>query len=174
MNEVIRTIKERRSIRSYKNEQISDAQLDAILEAGVFAASGMGTQSSVIVAVQDPEVIAMMSGLNAKFMGMDIDPFYGAPTVVIVFADPAETATPVEDGSLIIGNMMLAAFSEGVDSCWVHRAKEVFDTEEGKALKAKWGVGESFTGVGNCILGYREGDLPEAPERKPGRIIKVL
>ena len=173
MNDVIKTIKERRSIRSYKNDQITDAQLDAILEAGECAASGMGSQASVIVAVQDPEVIAIMSGLNAKVMGMDIDPFYGAPTVVVVFADPEKTATPVEDGSLIIGNMMLAAFSEGVDSCWVHRAMEVFDTEEGKALMAKWGIGDSFVGIGNCILGYRDGDLPSAPERKPGRIIKV-
>ena len=173
MNEVIKAIKERRSIRSFKNEQIKDAQLDAILEAGEYAASGMGFQATKLVAVQDPEIIAQMSGLNAKVMGMDIDPFYGAPTVVIVFADAAETATPVEDGSLVIGNMMLAAFSEGVDSCWVHRAKEVFEMEEGKALKAKWGIGDSYVGVGNCILGYRDGDLPEAPERKPDRIVKA-
>ena len=173
MNEVIKTMKERRSIRAYKNDQINDAKLDAILEAGTYAASGMGTQSTVIVPVQDPETIAMMSGLNAKVMGMDIDPFYGAPTVVVVFADADETATPVEDGSLVIGNMMLAAFSEGVDSCWVHRAKEVFETEEGKALKAKWGIGDSFVGIGNCILGYRDGDLPPAPERKPGRIVRI-
>ena len=173
MNEVIRAIKERRSIRAYKNEQITDAQLDAILEAGAYAASGMGKQATVIVPVQDPEVIAMMSGLNAKVMGMDIDPFYGAPTVVVVFANAEETATPVEDGSLVIGNMMLAAFSEGVDSCWIHRAKEVFETEAGKALKEKWGIGEGFVGIGNCILGYRDGDLPPAPERKPGRIVRV-
>ncbi|MBQ3321345.1 MAG: nitroreductase family protein [Firmicutes bacterium] len=173
MNEVIKNMKERRSIRAYKNDQITDAQLDAILEAGTYAASGMGSQSTVIVPVQDPEIIAVMSGLNAKVMGMDIDPFYGAPTVVVVFADAAETATPVEDGSLVIGNMMLAAFSEGVDSCWVHRAKEVFETEEGKALKAKWGIGDSFVGIGNCILGYREGDLPPAPERKAGRIVRI-
>ncbi len=173
MNDVIKTIKERRSIRSYRNDQITDTELDTILEAGEYAASGMGSQASVIVAVQDPEIIAMMSGLNAKVMGMDIDPFYGAPTVVVVFANPAETATPVEDGSLIIGNMMLAAYSIGVDSCWVHRAMEVFDTEEGKALKAKWGIGDSFVGIGNCILGYRDGDLPEAAERKPGRIVRV-
>lgn len=172
MNVVTRNIKRRRSIRSYKNEQIKDAELDAILEAGSYAPSGMDKQATIMVAVQDPEVIALMSGLNAKVMGMDIDPFYGAPTVVVVFADPAETATPVEDGSLVIGNMMQAAFSIGVDSCWVHRAKEVFESEEGKALKAKWGVGDSFVGIGNCILGYRDGELPEAPERKPGRIIK--
>ena len=173
MNDIIKTMKERRSIRAFKNDQITDAQLEAILEAGTYAASGMGSQATVLVPVQDPEIIAVMGGLNAKVMGMDIDPFYGAPTVVVVFADAAETATPVEDGSLVIGNMMLAAFSEGVDSCWVHRAKEVFETEEGKALKAKWGIGESYVGIGNCILGYRVGDLPDAPERKPGRIIRI-
>ena len=173
MNEVIKTIKERRSIRAYKKEQITDAQLDAILEAGAYAASGMGKQATVIVSVQDPEIIAMMSGLNAKVMGMDIDPFYGAPTVVIVFADPDDTFTPVEDGSLVIGNMMLAAFSIGVDSCWVHRAMEVFDTEEGKALMQQWGIPDNYIGIGNCILGYRDEALPEAPERLPGRIIKA-
>ena len=173
MNEVIKTIKERRSVRSFKNEQITDAQLDAILEAGTYAASGMGTQATKLVAVQDPIIIAQMSGLNAKVMGMDIDPFYGAPTVVIVFANPEETFTPVEDGSLVIGNMMLAAFSEGVNSCWVHRAKEVFETEEGKALKEQWGIDDSYVGIGNCILGYCEGDLPEIPDRKPGRIVKA-
>lgn len=172
MNEVIKTMKERRSVRSFKKEQIEDAQLDAILEAGSWAASGMGKQASMIVAVQDPETIALMSKLNAAVMGMGIDPFYGAPTVVVVFAD-GENMTPVEDGSLIMGNLLLAAASVGVDSCWVHRAKEVFETEEGKALMEKWGVPATYFGVGNCILGYRDGALPAPPERKPGRIVKA-
>ena len=116
MNGVIRTIKDRRSIRSYKNEQITDAQLDTILESGIYAASGMGEQATMLVAVQDPEVIAIMGGLNARVMGADTDPFYGAPTVVVVFAD-ADRITAIEDGSLVIGNMMLAATSIGVDSC---------------------------------------------------------
>ena len=111
-----------------------------------------------------------MSGLNAGVMGMDIDPFYGAPTVVVVFAD-SNRLTYVEDGNLVIGNMMLAASSIGVDSCWVHRAKETFETEEGKALKKQWGIPDNYVGIGNCILGYRAGDLPEAAKRRPNRIV---
>ena len=172
MNEVIRTIMERRSIRNYRNEQVPKEQLDTILNAGTFAASGMGQQASMLVAVQDPEIIAQMSGLNASVMGMDLDPFYGAPTVVVVFADSSRL-TYIEDGSLVIGNMMLAAASIGVDSCWIHRAREVFETEEGRKLKQKWGVPDEFIGIGNCILGYREGELPEAAARKPGRIVHV-
>ena len=172
MNEVIRAIRDRRSIRSYKNTQISEDQLNIILNAGEYAASGMGMQKTVMVAVQNPEIIAQMSRLNAQVMGMDIDPFYGAPTVVVVFGS-TESATTVEDGSLVIGNLMLAASSIGVDSCWVHRAKEVFESEEGRALKASWGLDDTWVGVGNCILGYREGALPEAAERLAGRIIRA-
>lgn len=170
MNEVIKTINERRSIRAYRNEQISKEDLDTILNAGTYAPSGMGQQASMLVAVQDPTIIAQMSGLNAKVMGMDLDPFYGAPTVVVVFADSSRI-TYIEDGSLVIGNMMLAAASIGIDSCWIHRAKETFETEEGKAFKKQWGIPDSYIGIGNCILGYREGDLPEGAERKPGRIM---
>ena len=172
MNEVIRTIVNRRSIREYCNKQISKNQLETILKAGTFAASGMGQQATIMVAVQDPEIIAQMSGMNAEVMGMDLDPFYGAPTVVVVFAD-SNRLTYIEDGSLVIGNMMLAAASVGVDSCWIHRARETFETEEGKAFKKQWGVPENYVGIGNCILGYRAGDLPEAAKRKPGRIIHV-
>jgi len=172
MNEVIKTIEERRSIRAYRNEQITKDQLETILEAGSYAPSGMGQQATMMVAVQDPRLIAQMSGLNAQVMGMDIDPFYGAPTVVIVFADESRL-TYVEDGSLVIGTIMLAAASIGVDSCWIHRAKETFEMEEGRALKKQWGVPDNYVGVGNCILGYREGDLPDAAERKPGRIVCI-
>ena len=172
MNEVIRTIKSRRSIRNYRNEQITGEELETILDAGVYAPSGMGQQATIMVAIQDPERIAMIAGLNARVMGMDIDPFYGAPTLVVVFADK-ERLTYIEDGSLVIGTMMLAASSIGVDSCWIHRAKEVFESEEGKKLKEEWGVPEDYVGIGNLILGYREGDLPQAADRKPGRIILV-
>ena len=170
MNEVIKKITTRRSIREYSNKQISKRELETIMNAGAYAASGMGQQASMMVAVQDPEVIAQMRGLNAGVMGMDIDPFYGAPTVVVVFAD-SNRLTYVEDGSLVIGNMMLAASSIGVDSCWVHRAKETFETEEGKALKKQWGIPDNYVGIGNCILGYRAGDLPEAAKRRPNRIV---
>lgn len=171
-NEVLNVIKTRRSIRKYKAEQITDEQLDAILEAGTYAATGMGKQSPVIVVVQKPELIAKLSKMNAAVMGTTSDPFYGAPTVLIVLADP-ERGTYVEDGSLVMGNLMLAAHAVGVDSCWIHRAKEVFASEEGKALKAEWGVPESYIGIGHCVLGYRSGDYPEAKARKDGFVIRV-
>ena len=171
-NEVLNAIKTRRSIRKYKAEQITDEQLDAILEAGTYAATGMGKQSPVIVVVQKPELIAKLSRMNAAVMGTTSDPFYGAPTVLIVLADP-ERGTYVEDGSLVMGNLMLAAHAVGVDSCWIHRAREVFASEEGKALKAEWGVPESYIGIGHCVLGYRSGEYPEAKERKDGFVIRV-
>ena len=171
-NEVLNAIKTRRSIRKYKAEQITDEQLDAILEAGTYAATGMGKQSPVIVVVQKPELIAKLSKMNAAVMGTTSDPFYGAPTVLIVLADP-ERGTYVEDGSLVMGNLMLAAHAVGVDSCWIHRAREVFDSEEGKALKAEWGVPESYIGIGHCVLGYRSGEYPEAKARKDGFVIRV-
>ena len=171
-NEVLNAIKTRRSIRKYKAEQITDEQLDAILEAGTYAATGMGKQSPVIVVVQKPELIAKLSKMNAAVMGTTSDPFYGAPTVLIVLADP-ERGTYVEDGSLVMGNLMLAAHAVGVDSCWIHRAREVFASEEGKALKAEWGVPESYIGIGHCVLGYRSGEYPEAKARKDGFVIRV-
>lgn len=170
MNETIKVMKNRRSIREYRNKQITKKQLDAILEAGIYAPSGMGQQASMVVAVQDPDTIAKMGKLNAEVMGMDIDPFYGAPTVVVVFADSSRM-TYMEDGSLVMGNMMNAAASLDVDSCWVHRAKETFESEEGKKLKEAWGVPEEYIGIGNCILGYRAGDLPEPAGRMAGRIV---
>ena len=172
MNEVIRNIKERRSIRAYKNEQITDAQLDAILEAGSYAASGMGTQSTVLVAVQDPETIAMMSGLNAKVMGADIDPFYGAPELLIVLAD-RNIPTHVYDGSLVMGNLMNAAADLGVASCWIHRAKEEFDSEEGKAILKNLGIEGDYEGIGHLILGYAAQPQAVPAPRKEGYIYRI-
>ena len=117
-NEVLKAMKTRRSIRKYKPEQITDEQLDAILEAGTYAATGMGKQSPVIVVVQKPELIAKLSKMNAAVMGSSNDPFYGAPTVLIVLADP-EIGTYHEDGSLVMGNLMLAAEDLGLGSCWI-------------------------------------------------------
>ena len=136
MNETLQTLKNRRSVRSYLPEQIKDEELQQILEAGIYAPTGMGAQSPIIVVVQDKETIAYLSKLNAAVMGSTSDPFYGAPTVVVVLADRSR-GTCVEDGSLVIGNMLNAAASLGVGSCWIHRAKEVFDTPEGKALLEK-------------------------------------
>jgi len=173
MNATLKTLKERRSIRKYKTEQIADDELNAILEAGAFAPSGMGLQSAVMVVVQDKETIDYMSALNAEIQGKPgTDPFYGAPTVVVVLAD-AEKPNWLKDGSLVMGNLMNAAASLGVASCWINRATELFDREEGKALLKKWGLGENLKGVANCILGYADCESPEPKPRKEGYIVRV-
>ncbi|MBR5220289.1 MAG: nitroreductase [Clostridia bacterium] len=171
-NPTLETLKSRRSVRSYLPKQVEEDALQAILEAGTYAATGMNRQSPIILCVQDPEVREMLRRLNAAVMGSDGDPFYGAPTVLVVLADRA-VRTCVEDASLVIGNMMNAAFSVGVDSCWIHRAKEEFDSEEGKALLKKLGIEGDYVGVGNLILGYRTGDLPAVRPRKENYIYRV-
>lgn len=172
MNDIMNVIKNRRSCRSYKPELIKDSELDVILEAGEWAASGMGQQATMMVAVRDAELVKKLSKMNAAVLGSDSDPFYGAPMVVVVFADKNRN-TYIEDGSLVLGNMMLAAESIGVASCWIHRAKEMFESEEGKKLKEQWGVPESYAGIGNAVLGYAASDASAAKPRKEGRIIKI-
>ena len=164
-------LKNRRSIRRYKPEQVTDAHLDAILEAGIYAPSGMNTQNAFLVAVRDKETRDQLSRMNAAVMGTDSDPFYGAPCVVVVLVEP-ERYTAVEDGSLVLGNLMNAAYEIGVGSCWIHRARQMFESDEGKALLKKWGLREDLIGVGNCILGYPDED-PAPKPRREGRIIKV-
>jgi nitroreductase len=172
MNEVLKCLKERRSVRKYKKEQIKDVELEQILEAGEYAPTGMGLQSPIMVVVQDPETIAQLSRMNAQVMGATSDPFYGAPTVIVVLAN-RKYGTYLQDGSLVMGNLMNAAFSLGVDSCWINRAKETFETEEGQALLKAWGIEGDYEGIGNCILGYRDGELPEAKARKADYIYRV-
>ena len=172
MNDTLKTLMGRRSVRSYKPDQIPEDVLEQILLAGEYAPSGMGMQSAVMVVVQDPETIRTLSRINAEIMGTDGDPFYGAPTVVVVLAD-RRRGTCVEDGSLVMGNLMNAAFSLGVDSCWIHRARETYETEEGKALLKKWGLSEDYIGIGNCILGYSDQPLPQPKPRKEGFVIRA-
>ena len=164
-------LKSRRSIRRYKPEQVSEDLLDAVLEAGLYAASGMNTQNTVMVAVRDKETRDQLSRMNAAVMDTDRDPFYGAPCVVVVLVDP-ERYTWIEDGALVMGNLMQAAHDAGLGSCWIHRAQQMFDSEEGKALLRKWGLPENLKGVGNCILGYADEDPAPKPKRE-GRIVKV-
>lgn len=172
MNNTIETLKSRRSIRSYAPKQIATNELNLILDAGMYAPSGMGRQSVTMVVVQDASLIAQLSTMNAHLMGKDIDPFYGAPTVIIVFSDPdSGTITPVEDGSLVMGNLMNAATSLGIGSCWIHRAKQEFDSEEGKKLLADWGLPERYIGIGHCVLGYPANESPAPAARKNNFII---
>ena len=163
--------KNRRSIRKYKPEQVSDELLDAVLKAGLYAPTAKNNQKPVMVAVRDKETRDLLSKINAEIMGIGTDPFYGAPCVIVVLVDP-ERYTWVEDGSLVMGNLMQAAFDAGLGSCWIHRAQQMFDSEEGKALLRKWGLPENLKGVGNCILGYAD-EEPALKDRLEGRIIKV-
>lgn len=162
-NETLDTIRSRRSCRSYLPTQITEEELSAVLEAGTYAASAMGRQSARILVVQDPADRALLTRMNAAVMGTDSDPMYGAPTILVVLAD-ANARNAVQDGSLVMGNLMLAAASLGLGSCWINRAREMFDTPEGKALLRRWGVEGDWIGVGNCILGYPAADpKPAAP-----------
>ena len=171
--EILDGIKERRSFRKYKAEQISDAELDTVLEAATYAPTGRNMQAPKMVVVQDKETIETLRKLNAEIMGSpDADPFYGAPTVVIVFSDK-NVSTHLEDGSLVLGSLMLAAHAVGLGSCWIHRARQTFETDEGKNLMKKWGLGENYVGIGNCILGYPDCEHPEARPRKEDYILKV-
>ena len=173
MNETLTTLKTRRSIRRYRPEQLRPETLDAILEAGTYAPSGMGKQSAVMVVIQDPAAINLLSRLNAEIQGQPgTDPFYGAPTVVVVLAD-GENYNWMRDGALVMGNLMNAAWSLGVGSCWVNRALELFDRPEGKDLLTRWGLPTSLRGEGNCILGYPEGTIPAPKPRKQDFIIRV-
>lgn len=172
VNEVLKCLEERRSVRKFKTEQIKDDQLNDIVRAGTYSPTGMGRQSPIIVAVQDKETVSKLSKLNAAVKGNSSDPFYGAPTVLVVLADKT-MPTYVYDGSLVMGNLMNAAWSVGVSSCWIHRAKEVFESEEGKELLNEWGITGDYEGIGNCILGYADMDIPKAPARKDNYVIRV-
>lgn len=173
-NEVLSAIAARRSCRAYLPEQIKPEELQAVVTAGTWAPTGMNRQSPVIVAVQDQATRDRLSAINASIMGRDGDPFYGAPTVLVVLADRS-VHTCVEDGSLVMGDLLLAASSVGLGSCWIHRAKETFETEEGKELLRKWGLDpEKYRGVGNCILGYpAPGGIKPAALRKADYVVNV-
>ena len=162
---------ERRSVRKYKPEQITDELLDAVLEAGLYAPTAKNNQKPVMVAVRDKETRDLLSKINAEVWGTTSDPFYGAPCVIVVLADP-EIPTWIDDGSLVLGNLMNAAHALNLGSCWINRARQTFDRPEGKALLEKWGLPERYRGVGNCILGYAD-EEPKPKERLKGRIIKV-
>lgn len=171
-NETLDTIRSRRSCRSYLPTQITEEELSAVLEAGTYDASAMGRQSARILVVQDPADRALLTRMNAAVMGTDSDPMYGAPTILVVLAD-ANARNAVQDGSLVMGNLMLAAASLGLGSCWINRAREEFDSAEGKALLKKWGIEGDWIGVGHCILGYPAAEPKPAAPRKPDYIVRV-
>lgn len=172
MSEVINNMKTRRSIRKYKPDMIPEDVMNRIIEAGTYAATGMGKQSPIIIAVTNKEIRDKFSKMNAEIMGVDSDPFYGAPVVLIVLADKARP-TYVYDGSLVMGNLMLAAHAEGIGSCWIHRAKEEFESEEGKAFLKSLGIEGDYEGIGHCVLGYTDGEEPKAMPRKENYVYYV-
>lgn len=173
MNEILKAMETWQSVRAYRPDPIDEETLNAILRAGTFAPSGMGRQSGKIVVVQDPATREILRAKNAEVIGNpDADPFYGAPTVLVVLAD-STVPTWVEDGSLVMGNLLLAASALGVGACWIHRARETFDSPEGKALLRKWGIPETYRGVGNCILGYPAAEPQPKKPRKADFIVRV-
>ena len=165
MADTLTTLKTRRSCRAYKPDHVEEDKLNAIIEAGTYAATGMGKQSPIILVIKDQAVRDQLTKLNAAAMGMDIDPFYGAPELLVVLANKA-MPTYVYDGSLVMGNMMNAAADLGVASCWVHRAKEEFESKEGKTILKKLGIEGDYEGIGNLILGYASKPAANAAPRK--------
>ncbi len=170
-NEVLNNIRSRRSIRSYSTKPVEEEKLDQILEAGTYAPTGRGAQSPVIVSVRQPDTIRLLSKMNAGILGTEADPYYGAPILVLVFAD-ATRSTWLQDGSCVLENMMLAAHALGLGSCWINRETEMFETPQGKALMEQWGLASNLAGVGALALGYPDGPQPKAAARKAGYIIK--
>ena len=171
MNEVIEAMRERRSVRAYTEEVPSDELIERVVDAGLWAASGRGRQSPIVLAVTDRTLRDRLSAMNARIMGAPegTDPFYGAPVVLVVLADRS-VPTHVYDGSLVMGNLMLAAHELGLGSCWIHRAREEFDTPEGRQILADLGVEGDYEGVGHCVLGYAA-EVPESKPRREGRLV---
>ena len=155
----------RRSVRNYTDSMPPMEVIEEICKAGTYAPTGMNRQSPIIIAVTNKEMRERLSKLNAAVMGADNDPFYGAPVVLVVLADK-NVHTYIEDGSLVMGNLMNAAHALGLGSCWIYRAREVFESEEGKQILADLGIEGDYAGIGNCILGYVNGDYPTAKDRK--------
>lgn len=174
MNEIIRSMIERRSIRKFRSDIVLEENIDAVIKAGLYAASGRGFQGVKIIAVTNKELRDQFAEENRKIGGWaeGFDPFYGAPVVLIVIADKSRP-TYLYDGSLVLGNLMLAAHSLGLGSCWIHRAKEEFESDFGKNILKDLGIEGDWEGIGHCALGYSDGELPKVPERKPDRVYYI-
>jgi nitroreductase len=174
MSETLHVLENRRSCRAYKPELIEEEKLQKIIEAGTYAATGMGKQSPIILAVTNKELRDKLSAMNAKVMGQPegFDPFYGAPELLIVLADKS-VRTYLYDGSLVMGNLMNAAEDLGVASCWIHRAKEEFETEEGQAILRELGIEGDYEGIGHLVLGYASEPLKKAAARKENYVYYI-
>lgn len=174
MNESVNKMITRRSVRKFKSDMIPKEVIDEIVTAGTYAASGRNMQSPIIIAVTNKELRDKISKVNAEIMGKsgDFDPFYNAPVILIVLADKS-MPTYLYDGSLVMGNLMLAAHELGVGSCWIHRAKEFFEREEGKDLLKSLGIEGDYEGIGNCALGYADSEYPPTHPRRENRVFYI-
>lgn len=174
MSEVLERMKERRSVRKYKPDMVPQEIIDQIIESGLYAASGKGEQAAIIIQVTNKELRDEIAKMNQKIGSWEdgFDPFYGAPVILIVLGRK-DWPTHVYDGSLVMGNLMLAAHDLGIGSCWIHRAKEEFDSQWGKDLLKSLGIEGEYEGIGHCALGYADGELPQAPARKENRVFHV-
>ena len=174
MNNIIEAMKERRSIRKFKGDMPKKEDIDQIIEAGLYAASGMGKQGPIILAVTNKDIRDRFSEANRKIGGWDegFDPFYGAPVILVVLASK-DGPTRVYDGSLVMGNLMLAAHSLGLGSIWIHRAKEEFDSDEFKKLLKDHGIEGEWEGIGHCAVGYIDGEAPATPPRRENRVFYI-
>lgn len=173
MNDFWKMICTRRSVKNFRSDMIPQEIIERIITAGTYAPTGRGAQSPVIIAVTDKKMRDKLSKMNAEIMGADFDPFYNAPVVLIVLADKAKP-TYIYDGSLVMENLMLAAHSEGIGSCWIHRAKEEFESAEGKDILNSLGIKGDYEGIGHCVLGYSASDkMPKAAERKENYVYYI-
>ncbi len=173
MNQTLENIKTRRSCRAFKKEQISDAELNAVLEAGLYAPSGLNKQSPIFIVVQDQEVIAELSKINTAIWKKGKDAFFGAPTLIVVLSNPNILHTYMLDAMACVQNMLIAAESLGLGAACISRAKEEFETEYCQALLKKLGIDSDYVGVEHVILGYRDGDKPKILKRNDNRIYRI-
>lgn len=171
-NKILEAIKTRRSCRSFKSEQIKDEELTAVLEAGTYAPTSRGMQSPYIVAVQNEALRRVLGEMNARIMGTNSNPYYDAPTYILVFS-PEKANNPIQDGSLVLENMMLAAHAIGLGSCWIHREQEMFATEEGRKLMDEWGLPVGLIGIGALALGY-PADMPGQPKLRKADYYRII
>ncbi len=171
--EALEVLKNRRSIRRFKPEQITEEELNAVVEAGTYAPTGKGTQGVQIVAVQTPEYVAAVDAMNAKILNApDAHPYYGAPTILLIF-ETDECLTHELDGAAVCTNLLNAAYAAGLGSCWINRCKQMFELPEGKELLRKWGLSETLVGVASIALGYADCEHPQPKPRKADYVVRV-
>lgn len=169
MNDMLELMKTRRSVKKYKSQMPPQEAIEQIIEAGLYAANAKNAQTSIIIAVTDKTLRDRLSAMNARILGTTSDPFYNAPVVLVVL-DVKSNPNCAYDGSLVMGNLMLAAHAVGLGSCWINRAREGFDSDEGRQILKELGIEGEYEGVGHCVIGYTDGEYPEIKPRKENRV----